>query len=313
MGDGWSYIWNPVSFVVWSCFVSSEVGGTNLSITDRINQARDGCQMIPRSVKNCVCWRDRGVEIKPRSELKCWLKCHQIATRISAANFLLKARDDCVMYFCTGLWLNQGSRPACSDDIFHRSPLPGGRKRSESEMWWRYNGVLHRSAQNYWPLCRFSLSPPTHPPQHPHSSAVHRASLSGSPILNSPVCFCFFSDSLPLFLLMGSAKRGRQCSRASISVAKCHQLKRDGDILNYWLASKLSPLAIFFLSSISLLIVPSSLFRFSFAFYNIETERNPKLKVIWNSPYKLNCFPPSCWFLSGEDGGSFFRGETYSV
>ncbi len=38
-------------------------------------------------------------------------------------------------------------------------------KRSESEMWSRYNGVLHRSAQNYWPLSRFPLSS-THHPQH---------------------------------------------------------------------------------------------------------------------------------------------------
>lgn len=38
-------------------------------------------------------------------------------------------------------------------------------KGSESEMWSRYNGVLHRSAQNYWPLSGFSLSS-AHLPQH---------------------------------------------------------------------------------------------------------------------------------------------------
>lgn len=75
------------------------------------------------------------------------------------------------------------------------------KKRSESEMWWRYNGVLHRSAQNYWPLCRFSLYP-THLPQHPHSSAVHQARLSGSWIVNGCVVWLLscFTDSVAFSL-----------------------------------------------------------------------------------------------------------------
>lgn len=181
--------------------------------------------------------------------------------------------------------------------------LAEGKKRCESEMWWRYNGVLHRSAQNYWPLCRFSLSP-THPPQQPHSSAVHQARLSGSWMAASSGCRAVSLIPFP-FLLMRSGKRGRQCSPV---INQCCQMS---SAQKRWchiklLASKLASLTIFFLSAISLLIVPSVLFHISFAFYNTEIERNPKLKVIWISPYKLNCFSPSCWFLSTNDESYLF-------
>lgn len=183
--------------------------------------------------------------------------------------------------------------------------LAEGKKRSESEMWWRYNGVLHRSAQNYWPLCRFLLSP-THPPQHPHSSAVHQARLSGSWIVNGRVVrlLSCFADSVPLSF-------DEKCEAWPPVLALINQCRQMSSTQKRWchiklLASKLASLTIFFLSAISLLIVPSVLFRISFALYNAEIERNPELKVIWISLYKLNCFSPSCWFLSTNDESYFF-------
>lgn len=70
---------------------------------------------------------------------------------------------------------------------------------------------------------------------------------------------CRSVSPFPSFFLLteGSTKRGRRCSDASVSVGKCHQVKRDGDILNYRLPSKLASLTIFSLSAIPLLIVLS--------------------------------------------------------
>lgn len=183
--------------------------------------------------------------------------------------------------------------------------LAEGKKRSESEMWWRYNGVLHRSVQNYWPLCRFSLYP-THLPQHPHSSAVHQTRLSGSWIVNGRVVrlLSCFTNSVALSF----NEKWEAWPPALAHINQCRQMS---SAQKRWchvklLASKLASLTIFFLSAISLLIVPSVLFRISFEFYNTEIEWNPKLKVIWISPYKLNCFSPSCWFLSTNDESFFF-------
>lgn len=183
--------------------------------------------------------------------------------------------------------------------------LAEGKKRSEPEMWWRYNGVLHRSAQNYWPLCRFSLSP-THPPQHPRSSAVHQARLSRSWIVNGRLVrlLSCSADSVRLSF-------NEKCEAWPPVLPLINQCRQMSSTQKRWclinlLASKLASLTIFFLSAISLLIMPSALFRISFAFYNTEIERNPELKVIWISPYKLNCFSHSCWFLSTHNESYFF-------
>lgn len=105
-------------------------------------------------------------------------------------------------------------------------------------MWSRYNGVLHRSAQNYWPLSRFFLSP-THPPQHP-------------PLISSPSGQGFQEEwgivkhtfvqlppwstaSIPSTL---SVMWKWQCSCASIKIIDGHPTRWDVDILNKWLVSK---------------------------------------------------------------------------
>lgn len=309
MADGWSYIWNPVCFVVWSCFVSSEVSGTNLSITDHINQA---CDSSWYAVKwSPALWRIAFVDAMAalRSNRRVNWSVDWNATKLrpesAPQNFCWKPE---MTVWCISVqacdWIRALGQFVAMIFFTARRCLAEGKKRSDSEMWWRYNGVLHRSAQNYWPLCRFSLSP-THLPQHPHSSAVHQAGLSGNRTASSHVVQLLYCFTISVFSFNGKAQSVAGSARAHHSVGKCHQLKRDGDILNYRLASKLASLTIFFLSAIPLLIVPSWLFPISFAFYNIEIERNPELEVIWNSPNKPNCFPPCCWFLSAKNGRSF--------
>lgn len=309
MADGWSYIWNPVGFVVWSCFVSSEVSGTNLSITDHINQACDSSWYAVK--RSPALWRIAFVDAMAalRSNRRVNWNVDWNATKLrpesAPQNFCWKPE---MTVWCISVqacdWIRALGQFVAMIFFTARCCLAEGKKRSDSEMWWRYNGVLHRSAQNYWPLCRFSLSP-THLPQHPHSSAVHQAGLSGNRTASSSVVQLLYFFTVSVLSFNGEAQSVASGARTHHCVGKCHQLKRDGDILNYRLASKLASLTIFFLSAIPLLIVPSWLFPISFAFYNIEIERNPELEVIWNSPNKPNCFSPCCWFLSTKDGGSF--------
>lgn len=108
--------------------------------------------------------RKRGVSTKMPSNCEPGLR--------RECKLLLKAGDNCDIFLYravieSGLessvlrWYCYHSMPAGCTDI-EKKKGGGG----ESEMWSRYNGVLHRSAQNYWPLSRFSMFP-SHPPQHP--------------------------------------------------------------------------------------------------------------------------------------------------
>lgn len=139
---------------------------------------------------------------------KYWLKCHQIATYIAAkvlANFCWKQEATVWYISVQGCdWIRTLVQFATmillllSIGCLHQLE-----KGSESEMWSRYNGVLHRSAQNYWPLSGFSLSS-THPPQHPPliSSPSAQGFQEELGIVNHafvqlPPCF---TDSIPLSL-----------------------------------------------------------------------------------------------------------------
>lgn len=87
---------------------------------------------------------------------------------------LLKAGDNCDIFLYRAVIESGLESSVLRWYCYHSMPAGctgwgrGGGKKvgGESEMWSRYNGVLHRSAQNYWPLSRFSMFP-SHPPQHP--------------------------------------------------------------------------------------------------------------------------------------------------
>lgn len=140
---------------------------------------------------------------------------------------------------------------------------------------------------------------------HTHQQSIRPGFLgAGSWMAASTGCCPVFADSVRLSF-------NENCEAWPPVLALINQCRQMSSTQKRWchiklLASKLASLTIFFLSAISLLIVPSVLFRISFAFYNTEIERNPELKVIWISPYRLNCFSPSCWFLSTNDESYFF-------
>lgn len=179
-----------------------------------------------------------------------WLKCHQIATCIAARvqTFAESKRQMCDIFLYRAV-IELGLYSS-SQQWYCYCPVLAGwlagwlhqlEWRSESEMWSRYNGVLHRSAQNYWPLSRFFLSP-THPPQHP-------------PLISSPSGQGFQEErgivkrtfvqlppwstaSTPLSFHTSSVIWKWWCSHASIKIIDGHPTRWDVDILNNWLASK---------------------------------------------------------------------------
>lgn len=108
------------------------------------------------------CWRDWGL---------CWLKRRPISSRVAShsANFSLRARDTSDVFLHRAViesGLESSALPWYCSCWKPRGWLQWLKGRGEPGMWWRYNGVPHRSAPNYWPLSGPSMFP-SHPPQRP--------------------------------------------------------------------------------------------------------------------------------------------------
>lgn len=183
-------------------------------------------------------------------------------------------------------------------------------------MWSRYNGVLHRSAQNYWPLSRFFLSP--------HSSATtsttHQQSVRPGFPGRVGNCESYCCPAAALFHRSHSSPFrvicSRRCSHASIKITNGHLRRWDGDILNNWRASKHISLCNNFLLISNFpayhtpFIIPHFICILQFGYWK---KKNPsELEVILNSPHKLDCFffplPAyfhSSRFVSAGDGCCF--------
>lgn len=178
-------------------------------------------------------------------------------------------------------------------------------KRSESEMWSRYNGVLHRSAQNYWPLSRFFLSP--------HSSATtsttHQQSVRPGFPGRVGNCESYCCPAAALFHRSHSSPFrvicSRRCSHASIKITNGHLRRWDGDILNNWRASKHISLCNNFLliSNFPAYHAPFIILHFICILQFGYWKKKPsELEVILNSPHKLDCFfPPSLHIFTAAD------------
>lgn len=106
------------------------------------------------------CWRDRRVY---------WLKRHPISTCVEAR---VQTFAECNRHlWCISVrgsdWIKPRVQRVEMILLLLDPRLAAVVERArEPAMWWRYNGVPHRSAANYWPLSGLSMFP-SHPPQHP--------------------------------------------------------------------------------------------------------------------------------------------------
>lgn len=146
-----------------------------LLITDHINQRHNSGDVLSEDLglceascfrSDCRFWdqivaRTRGVSTKMPSNCEPGLR--------RECKLLLKAGDNCDIFLYRAVIESGLESSVLRWYCYHSMPagcIGWGGGGVESEMWSRYNGVLHRSAQNYWPLSRFSMFP-SHPPQHP--------------------------------------------------------------------------------------------------------------------------------------------------
>lgn len=160
-------------------------------------------------------WRDRGVY---------WLQRRAISTCVAARvqTFAESKRDTCDVFLYRAV-IESGLESSVLRWYCY-CWIPGSlsrlKGRGESGLWWRYNGVPHRSAPNYWPLSGLSMFP-SHPPQRP-------------PLISSPSGRGFLKEewsaaaawaaalvSQPLLPFSCSLIRGRRRSGASVKNHKC--------------------------------------------------------------------------------------------
>lgn len=197
------------------------------------------CQTISRSAENCVCWRGGGSEIKPKE----WTEVLTEMPPNCDPNQRCKTFAESQRWLCDVFRRRPVIESGLSASLqrWYFSPLAVARRRGRKGESRRCDGGIMEfftGQRRTIDLSAGSLCPPAHPPQYPHSSAVHQDPGFLGAGSHCPACL---ADSVPLSVN----------GKTSISVTKCHQLKRHGDILNYWLASKQASLTIFFLSAVS--------------------------------------------------------------